>query len=112
MPARTAFHPWSDGTRRASRRGTAVRSHRRTAGPEVVGLPEPIGTDIDAESRQQASEDSEQFRVASRDRLIPRQRDGQPVSPHISFEVLLALAVVVACAFGALAVGAAFTLQV
>jgi hypothetical protein len=55
---------------------------------------------------------AEPFRVASRDRLIPRQRDGAPEEPRVSYEVILAVAIVVACMCGAMAVGAAFTLQV
>lgn len=92
MPVRSANPPGPRSRRRARRRPDRAKAPRRgdPAG-RVAGEP---------------------FRVASRDRLIPRQRDGVPVAPRVSYEVILAVAIVVACMCGALAVGAAFTLQV
>lgn len=86
MPVRSADPPGP---------GPAGRPRRRHAAPRADDDPSV-----------------ETFRVASRDRLIPRQREGAPGSPRISYEVVLAVAVVVACMCGAMVVGAAFTLQV
>ncbi len=111
MPARTAFHP---GSHRSRRGGPA---HAQRGGPEARGTTpeaaEPSVEVVDLPTDEVgAPADDEQFRVASRDRLIPRQRDDEQLPPRISFEVLLALAIVVVCMVGAMAVGAAFTLQV
>ena len=97
MPVRSAFPPGSRTPRRHARRGPeAAEHHPRTPEP-APGAP--------------AAE--EPFRVASRDRLIPRQRgEVLPDRPRVSYEVILALAIVVACMCGALAVGSAFTLHV
>ena len=92
MPVRSANPPGPHSRRRARRRPESAKA---------PGGAEPV-----------ARVAAEPFRVASRDRLIPRQRDGVPVAPRVSYEVILAVAVVVACMCGALAVGAAFTLQV
>jgi hypothetical protein len=104
MSARTAFHPDQPSTRRA-RRG--VPAHRAPGPPASAWRPATAADeppDLDPAGRP--------FRVASRDRLIPRQRGEQRLPPRVSFEVLLALAIVVLCMCGALAVGAAFNLEV
>ena len=107
MPARTAIHPGSANPRRSKRTAPA---HAQRRGP-VPRAADPFEPDANS-SAELPGDAGEQFRVASRDRLIPRPRDGQQTPPRISFEVLLALVIVVACMCGALAVGAAFTLQV
>lgn len=97
MPVRSANPPGPrHGQQRSpGRRSTPGRSGARQGPDDAHPGPAP-----------------EPFRVASRDRLIPRQRDGVPAEPRVSYEVILAVAIVVACMCGALAVGAAFTLQV
>lgn len=90
MPVRSAYQQGE--SRRHARRGVPD-------GPPQAPTPAPAPAD-------------EQFRVASRDRLIPRQRAESPDAPRVSYEVILAVAIVVACMCGAMAVGAAFTLQV
>lgn len=104
MPARTAFHPGSSHTRHGHR-GTPARVQRRA----------PNANDLTSSAHDGSMEvhdpAGEPFRVASRDRLIPRQRGGEQ-TPRVSFEVVLALAIVIACMCGAMAVGAAFTIQI
>jgi len=105
MSARTAFHPDQPNTRRP-RRG--VPAHRAPGPPASSWRPaaadDPPAAGLDPAGKP--------FRVASRDRLIPRQRGEAGTPPRISFEVLLALAIVALCMWGALAVGAAFNLEV
>jgi hypothetical protein len=107
MPARTAFHLGSPNTRRGHR-GPPARTQRRTPGSTVTASLEPTA-DGSADLHDPAGEP---FRVASRDRFIPRRRRPRQAPPRISFEVLLALAIVIACMCGAMVVGAAFTIQI
>jgi hypothetical protein len=94
MPVRSAFPPGPRESRRHARR-------------------DPGSAPTPPRAAEQKGVHAEVFKVASRDRIIPRQRDGAaPEPPRVSYEVILALAIVVACMCGALAVGAAFTLQV
>jgi hypothetical protein len=100
MPVRSAYRPGSGSSRRRARRHAAPPRSAPDAGP------------FRAEPRPAEPLRAEPFRVASRDRLIPRQREGAPDEPRVSYEVILAVAIVVACMCGAMAVGAAFTVQV
>lgn len=119
--ARRAGPPPVPGPRAGDQRSTG---HRGGTGHQG-GTGHPNDTGHQGGTRQQSSGGAtgstagsagpaeEQFRVASRDRLIPRQQRGEvPDPPRVSYEVILALAIVLACMCGAMAVGAAFTLQV